>query len=328
MSVTTKDIARICGISRGTVDRALNNKGRINTDTKEKILRVAQELGYKPDLLARSLSTGHTMTIGVIVFDIRNRYFAQLVNAMEMEARQNGFFLYISLQEKDPETEIELIDSLVGRRVDGIIMCPVNKGDTFNANIASQPIPIITVGNKISDEIPYVGIDESKAAYSAVEHIIAKGYQEIVFVCPPLHDREVENIYVHEERYNGYKEALKKYPDVKSYVIRRWDYLLKVEELYNNSKNRIAFFCSGDTYALEIIKLFRKKGIRIPEDAGLMGFDNIDTLEYVIPELTTIGVPLREIGEASVKLLINKISGDSAVNNLILPYHLIDGKSL
>lgn len=328
MSVTTKDIARICGISRGTVDRALNNKGRINTDTKERILRVAEELGYKPDLLARSLSTGHTMTIGVIVFDIRNRYFAQLVNAMEMEARKNGFFLNICLQEKDPETEIELIDSLVGRRVDGIIMCPVNKGDAFTSIVASQPIPVITVGNKISDDIPYVGIDESKAAFSAVEHILSKGYQEIVFVCPPLHDRETENIYAHEERYNGYREALKKYPDIKSFVIRRWDYLLKVEEIFTNSKNRVAFFCSGDTYALEIIKLFRKKGIRIPEDAGLMGFDNVDTLEYVVPELATISVPLREIGESSVKLLIDRINGDIAAKNLILPYQLIAGKSL
>ncbi len=328
MSVTTKDIARICGISRGTVDRALNNKGRINTETKERILRVAEELGYKPDLLARSLSTGHTMTIGVIVFDIRNRYFAQLVNAMETEARQNGFFLNISLQEKDPETEIELIDSLVGRRVDGIIMCPVNKGDGFNSIIASQPIPIITVGNKISNQIPYVGIDESKAAFIAVEHIISKGYQEIIFVCPPLHDGDKENIYVHEERYKGYKEALKINPNIRSSVIRRWDYLSKIEEIYKNAKNRIAIFCSGDTYALEIIKLFRKKGIRIPEDVGLMGFDNIDTLEYVIPELTTISVPLREIGESAVKLLISKINGEDTVNNLILPYHLIDGKSL
>ena len=328
MNVTTMDIARICGVSRGTVDRALNNKGRINPNTKEKILRVAEELGYKPDLLARSLSTGHTMSLGVIVFDIRNRYFAQLVNAMETEARKSGFFINISLQEKDPETEINLINNLVSRRVDGLIMCPVNKGQKYNDFITSLPVPVVTVGNKLTDGIPYVGVDEYSAAANAVRHIVNKGYQEIVFVCPPLHDHENENIYVHEERYRGFKDTLRSYPDIKSHIIRRWDYLHRVHDIVQNTHHRIALFCSGDTYALEIMKSFRLKGIQIPEQVGLMGFDNIDTLQYITPELTTIDVPLREIGEAAVQLLISMISDGSSDGQKIIPTRIIEGKTL
>jgi len=143
MSITSKDIARICGVSRGTVDRALNNKPRIDPKTKEKILKVARELNYRPDLVARSLAKGETMSIGVVVFDIRNRYFAQLVNAIEKEAKKYGYLLNITLQEKDPEMEIKLIDNLVARRVDGLIICPVNKSNNFEKYLKNLKVPLI-----------------------------------------------------------------------------------------------------------------------------------------------------------------------------------------
>ena len=180
MAVTTKDIAKACGISRGTVDRALNDRGRINQETKEKILRVAKEMGYRPDLLARSLVKGKTMSIGVVVFDILNRYFAQMVNSIEMKAKSKGYFVNITLQEKDPEMEIQLINSLVDRRMDGIILCPVNKGIKFTKFIESLPIPVVVIGNMVSPSVPFIGIDERKAASDATNLIVSKCYERIV----------------------------------------------------------------------------------------------------------------------------------------------------
>jgi len=127
MKVTMEMIAEICGTSRGTVDRALHGRKGINPKTREKILKVANELGYHPHLIARSLVKERTKTIGMIVFDLYNRFFAQIVNAAEEKARELGYSLYLTLTNKSLEEERRCIERLVGWRVDGIILSPVNK---------------------------------------------------------------------------------------------------------------------------------------------------------------------------------------------------------
>lgn len=131
MRITTEDIARICGVSRGTVDRALNNRPGISPKTKEKVLKVAKELGYRPNMIACSLAKGHTMSIGVVVFDLNNEFFAQLLNSIEIRARELGYFTYLVLTQKDPKVEKECLSHLVDRNVDGIILFSINKGDNL-----------------------------------------------------------------------------------------------------------------------------------------------------------------------------------------------------
>jgi len=327
MAVTSKDIARICGVSRGTVDRALNNKPRINPKTKEKILRVAKELGYRPDLLARSLVKGKTMTIGVVVFDIRNRYFAQLVNSIEMEAKKYDYMVNITLQEKDPEMEIRLINNLVDRRVDGIIVCPVNKGGEYEKFLKDLPVPVIIIGNMVSEDIPFIGIDEYKAANDATELIISKSYENIVFVCPPLADIEKENIYSHEQRLRGFLNAVNG-KDIQYSVIGHWDYFKDIENILTNKNKKTALFCSGDTFAMDIIKHLRKINKHVPSDVGIMGFDGIDTLEYVTPSLATVYNPVEEIGVKAIENLILMIDEKNIEKHLLVNYRIIEGDSL
>ena len=131
MGVTTNDIARICQVSRTTVLRALNNKGRISKTTREKILRTAKDLGYRPDLLARGLVKGRTMNIGVVVFDVKNQYFAQMLSAIEGKAQEEGYCVNIMLHDKDKRKEIEWIKRLSDYRMDGLILSPVNMGEEF-----------------------------------------------------------------------------------------------------------------------------------------------------------------------------------------------------
>jgi LacI family transcriptional regulator len=327
MAVTSKDIARICGVSRGTVDRALNNKPRINPKTKEKILRVAKELGYRPDLLARSLVKGKTMSLGVVVFDIRNRYFAQLVNSIEMEAKKYDYMVNITLQEKDPEMEIRLINNLVDRRVDGIIICPVNKGEEYEKFLKGLPVPVLVIGNMVSEDIPFIGIDEFKAADDATELIISKGYENIVFVCPPLADIEKENIYSHEQRLRGFLNAVKD-KDIQFSVIGHWDYFNDITDILSNKTKKTALFCSGDTFAMDIVKYLRKINKYIPSDVGIMGFDGIDTLEYVTPSLATVYNPVEEIGVKAIENLILMIDEKNINKHILVDYKVIEGNSL
>lgn len=328
MGITSKEIAKICGVSRGTVDRALNNKPRINPETKQKILQTARELGYRPDLLARGLVKGRTMSLGVVVFDIRNRYFAQLVNSIEIEAKKHDYFVNITLQENDPAMEIRLVNSLVDRRMDGIILCPVNKGDGFQQFLKSLPIPVIVIGNLIAPDIPFIGIDERKAARDATEFILSRQYGRIVFVCPPLADRAKENIYSHEQRLAGYREAVQGRANVEALVIDHWDYQRAVAALLDRGGPRTALFCSGDTFALNIMKYCRGLGKNPPHDFGIMGFDGIDTLEYVTPHLATVDNPVAQIGVKAVENLLRLIDGEEIGAFLLVDHRMIPGESL
>lgn len=328
MAVTLKDIAKACGVSRGTVDRALNNKGRISSETKEKILKAAEDMGYRPDLLARSLVKGRTMSIGVVVFDILNRYFAQMVNAIEFEAKKRGYFVNIALQEKDPDMEIQLINSLVDRRMDGIILCPVNKGSNFARFIKKLPIPVIVIGNLISSSIPFIGIDERKAAADATSLIISKNYERIIFVCPPLADREKENIYSHEQRLKGFLDVMHKRNNIQHMVIDNWNYIDHINNIIQKKDKKTALFCSSDTFALNIMKYLRSVGKSVPEDCGIMGFDCIDTLEHVIPALTTVLNPVEKIGAKAVENIIGLIEQKPIENHLLLEHKTIEGESL
>lgn len=327
MRVTLQDIADICGVSRGTVDRAINNKPRIHPETKQRILKVAKELGYRPDLVARSLAMGKTMSLGIVVFDILNRYFAQLVNSIENEAKKHGYFVNITLQEKDPEMEIRLINELVDRRVDGLILCPVSKGKDFVNFLKKLPVPKIIIGNMISPDLPFIGINEYQASIDATEMIISKGYKYIAFVCPPLADRNKENSYSHDERLRGFLDTVRQ-KDIKYTIIAHWKYCEAIDELLSARKEKIALFCSGDIYALEIMKHLKNKGIKIGEDIGIMGFDGIDTLQYISPKLNSIYNPVEDIGKKAVENIINLIEGKDIDNHTLMDYHIIEGNSL
>lgn len=327
MSVTTKDIARICNVSRTTVNRAFTNTGRISKETKELILKTARELDYKPDLLASSVKKGKSSYIGVVVFDIKNQYFAQMLNAIEQEAEGRGYHVSISLHEKNPEKEREMLQRMDGYRVEGIILSPVSKSREFSDFLKKLKAPVVIVGNRIASDIPYVGIDEKSAAIEAVSSIAAHGYKKIIFVCPPLVDEESENIYSHLQRRDGFCEAVEKYK-IDGDIIAEWDYLDKINSLADELTPDTAFFCSGDIYALEIMKSLRMKHKKSGVDYGIMGFDNIDFLDYVVPRLSTIDNSIEAVASKAVDVLLSRIAGGVVEKETIIPYNIVEGDTL
>ena len=186
MAITTKDLAQLCGVSRTTIHRALNGTGRIKPETKEMILQVAKEHGYRPDLLATGLAKGQTYNIGVVVLDVKNRYFAQMLSTISTEAYARGYGVNITLHGGDAGTEREQLTRLADYRVDGIILSSVNEGEAYRTFLESLHRPIVSVDNRIADGIPFVGIDQRAAVREAVQRAAEKGYECIVFVCPPL----------------------------------------------------------------------------------------------------------------------------------------------
>ena len=281
MAITTKDLAQLCGVSRTTIHRALNGTGRIKPETKEMILQVAKEHGYRPDLLATGLAKGQTYNIGVVVLDLSS----------------------------------------------------VNEGEAYRTFLESLHRPIVSVDNRIADGIPFVGIDQRAAVREAVQRAAEKGYERIVFVCPPLDTKNRQNLYVHKERLLGYEEEMKRYPALRPECILSWDYLQKVDAILKEGK-RTAFVCTADEYALEIMKDQKRAKRKAPVDYGITGFDNIDTLAYVTPQLSTISNVVDEVAKSAVEMLFAMIDAEPEVEQItgdsqrILPHRYMEGETL
>ena len=334
MAITAKELAEMCGVSRMTVHRALTDTGRINPRTKELIQAKAKECGYRPDLLARGLVKGQTFYIGVVVLDVNNRYFSQMLSAIGTEARKHGYFVNITLHEENKEMEKEQLERLVDYHVDGIILSSVNQGNEYRDFLRSLDTPIVTIGNRIADGIPFVSIEEKKAAKEATETILQKGYEKIVFVCPAVEQTE-DNTYVHRQRLEGFTEAVEQWNKtqeqrVEGLVIGVRDGFAKrtYEELQSSGK-RTAFFCSGDVFALDIMKYMTGKGKKAGADYGIVGFDGIDILDYVTPRLCTIYNPVEPVAKEAVKLLFKLMKGEASQDEtIILDCQMMEGETL
>ncbi|WP_050183799.1 LacI family DNA-binding transcriptional regulator [Domibacillus robiginosus] len=328
MRVTIKDIAAVCGVSAGTVDRALNNRSGISEKTRNKVLQAAEEMNYQPDFTARSLVMGRTMTLGIVLFDLYNRSFAQLMNAIEQKARELGYFVYITLTDKNPENERTCIEYLINRKVDGIILFTVNQGKEFDAYLSRFHTPIVTIFNYVSINWEYVGIHERQAMKEAVDYIASKKYKQFIYVSPPLAYAGKSNIYTQEERFIGFMEGIELNNAPKPLVLKDADYLEKLQDYSFNPAEKTAIVCSTDLYALEVMNLLKERNVPIPKQAGIIGFDDIDMLKYISPRLTTVKYPIVEIGEKAVESIVNKIERGTYISVPLLGHEIIKGESI
>ncbi|GHU64528.1 LacI family transcriptional regulator [Spirochaetia bacterium] len=335
MPITTIEIAKICNVSQGTVDRALNGRPGISPATREKILKVLKEHNYTPHLIASSLSRGKSMTIGVVVFDLNNRYFSQMSNFINLIAHEHGYSTYLSVTEKNPETEIQILRNLASRRVDGLILVPISKGKEYISSLKSINIPTVVVGNNL-DGFPFVSINDYKAAYDGTRYIVEAGYRQIVFVCPPLRKKGERggklNLYSQELRFRGFKHyistVMDENPKFKYEVLFQKDFIESAISMVRSGKKRIAFFCSADVYALKLLKTFREQGISVPGDAGIMGFDNLDILEYVSPRLTTVSASVDMVGHEAMNMLFKLMNGETLEDNYYVPHTICSGETI
>lgn len=330
MGITIKEIADICGVSTGTVDRALNNRTGISDKTKARILSIAEQMNYNPDYMAQSLARGRTMTIGVVLFDLYNRLFAQLMNAIESEARQRGYFIDVVLTNKQPETELSCLHHLVNRKVDGIILFSVNQGQDFQDYLTSLALPIVTICNRIAGDWPFIGIDDREAMKEATRYVLSKGYQQIVFVCPPLAYRGIRNIHTMEERLIGCMEALEPFKStIDLTIVQDRDYIHSIASL-PLARGKTAVMCTCDIHALEVLHYLQEiRGLNVPEDVGVMGFDDIDVLKYVKPKLSTVEYNVEEMGKLAVDCLLRHMNeAQDQQQEPLVAYSIVIGQSI
>ena len=328
MRVTTKDIARISGVSRGSVDRALHDKPGISRATRERVLRVSREVGYRADLIARGLVKGRTSTIGVVVFDLAHEFFSELVSSIMECAKAEGYFAYVALSQKEREEETRALERLAGLNVDGFIILPVGKGPKFERYLAGLNRPLVCIANRLSRKWPFVGLDDRKATREAVTWIASRGYDRIVYVSPPLGDRDDVNLYTVKQRYLGYSDGIGATIGAgRARVLRGHDYLAEIDGLDLRAE-RTAFMCHSDIFALRILRHLTARGLRVPRDAGIMGFDNIDTLQFVRPSLATVDFRIHEIGRKAFECLLEHMNGGGKASTVVVDHRIVRGESV
>ena len=327
MSITTKDLARICGVSLGTIDRALRNRPGIKTETREMILQKVLEYGYKPNIVARNLKTRRTSEVGLVVHDLDNEFFGEFVNAVQEIAWQRNFFLQVAVSRRDEKRERTALEHMAGRNVDGILLFPASRGPDFDAFLRGLGRPVVTVANKVSDAWPFVGLSDRPIQREATAEIIRRGYTRLFYVGPLGVSPGKLNLYEIEERYAGFMEAIKEHPGVHGRLVGGNNY---VEELrgVDLKAERTAIICASDIFALEILNDLRARGISVPAGVGMMGFDSIDALRYVQPRLSTIEYPVRRMSEVAFSLLIDPRQPDGEAPVIELPPKILWGDSL
>ncbi len=329
MNVTTKLIAEKLGVSRITVDRALNGRPGISEKKRKEVLAVAKAMGYRPHRLAQALVNGVSKSLGIIVFDLNNAFFAQMVNAFQNAAFEAGYVTYIMLTNKDPEVERSCLEHLLDRRVDGILLDSVVREPEYADYLKSLNIPVITVMNRVSEDLPLVSIDDYRAMMDMTRYILSKGYRRVLYVCPPLYKAHLSNMSSLINRKGGFLKAISEAPgDTEVLTLEDGDYMNTIGALRFRDETRTAIICTSDIYAVTIMSSLHKRGLRPPMDYGLSGFDMIPMLHEFEPNITTVSIFIQNIGIRCAQLLIDAINGGTLPPFVEMPYEIVPGQTI
>ncbi len=333
-NTTIKDIAKLAGVSHTTVYRALNDKSRISQYTKERIISIAREFNYQPNVLAQSLVLGRTKTLGLVITTIVNPFYPELAKGIEDTARSLGYSIILCCTNFDISLEGRYIDMLRSRGVDGIIFTSAHIHDPNIRRLMEDHFPLILVnrrvyGDPMMDRTDYVVVDNVKGGFLAVEHLIRMGHKRIGVISGSSDSSAAV------ERLEGARKAFIEYGlNPADLLVLEGDFLklsgYEAAEKFLNLKNPpSAIFGANDYMALGAFEAVLYSGLRVPEDKALIGFNNITFSAMKGIELTTIGQKKYEMGSVAVHILIDRIAGrdEDDVKQITLEPELIVRRS-
>jgi LacI family transcriptional regulator len=315
MLITLNDIADKAGVSVSTVSRVLNRKSqkhRISPETAKLVLKAAQELNYRPNQLARGLRLKRTLTIGLVVPDISNPFFAHVTRMIQKNAYALGYSMIVCNTDEDIDAEIEQIDLLRGKGVDGYIIMPVGVENDHIVELINSDKPLVLLDRCFSElETNSVVVDNYSGSYQATEYLVEQGHTRIAII------QGLINTSTNSERVNGYKEALKECGipvDSKLIVgndFRKDNGYIETKLLLSTPDPPSAIFTMSDLITLGALEAIEESNFTIPEDLSIISYDDIDFAPFLKAPLTVVRQPKESMGKVAVKLLIEDIKSKS-----------------
>lgn len=308
--VTLRDIAREAGVSINTVSRALNGKPDVSEATRALVQAVAARLDYRPNQLARGLRQQRTATIGVVIADVANPFFAEVVKGIERAAYQEGYSIILANTEEDQDRESRAVRTLVERQVDGILIAPAQRSDETVRYLMQRQVRFVLLARFFEGlDAPAVVNDDREGARLAVRHLLQRGHRDILYLNGPPYNSSARL------RLSGYRDALEEagIPFRPSLVLttdaRSAGGYAAIQQALAAGLRFTAVFCFSDYVSFGAIKALRQAGLSIPSDVAVMGYDDIDLAEIVEPALSTVHVAKTRLGQVAAHMLMGMIGG-------------------
>ncbi|HBF36578.1 MAG TPA: LacI family transcriptional regulator [Firmicutes bacterium] len=324
---TLKDVAKKAEVSLATASRALNNREDVDQDTRKKVLETAKALSYSPNPLARGLLSGTTKTIGVLVSTIQNPFYGELVAGIEKALAEEGYTTILCNSHEDAEAERVAVELLLRRRVDGLIIAPVQSKPDGLAFLLEQNTPFVFAARYMPGvDTDYVICDDELVGRMVTDHLIEKGYRRILFM------NSCRNSSA-ELRQQGYEKSLRSHDiPMEPALIRTVEYGQQVEEVmdaaFQEGLKPSAIFCFCDEIAVGVLNYLNKEGIKVPDDIAMASCDNLPYTGLLQPPLTSVDVSKFEMGVEAVKILLAKIKRDKKkTTQVVLEPKLIERAS-
>ncbi len=324
--ISIADIARAAGVSHSTVSRALRGSTLISSDVRDRIQHLAQQMGYIPNAIAQSLQTQRTNTLGLVITSIDDPFLSDVVKGVEEVTRAAGFSVLLSTSHNNPDQEIAIIETFHRRRVDGILVASSRISSHHKDRLDSIQIPTILINSHAEShyQLHWVDVDDYKGAQLAVEHLLELGHRSIGYL--GIDNRPKAN----RQRHEGYRDALAagnvSYCDAWVAIASGTDasYEEDVTVGQNLAQHLLdsgvtAIFCFNDMLAIGMLLACRERGIAVPQQVSVVGFDDIKLAEYITPPLTTIHQPKVLLGSLATEMLLNLLDGRPVQNHVLSP---------
>ena len=326
-TVTIYDVAREAGVSMATVSRVVNGNKNVKENTRKKVLEVIERLDYRPNAVARGLASKRTTTVGVVIPDITNTYFAALAKGIDDIAEMYKYNIVLANSDEDDEKEVAVVNTLFSKQVDGIIFMGYHLTEKIRSEFSRSRTPVVLAGTvDVEHQLPSVNIDYKNATADAIRHLLKRN-KKIAFVSGPLVDDINGKV-----RLVGYKEALKEagvnYSEGLVFESKyRYDDGYALAERLVSSKATAAIV-TGDELAAGLLNGLADHGISVPEDFEIITSDDSQIARYTRPNLTTIAQPLYDLGAISMRMLTKIMHKEELEEReVLLPHGLTERKS-
>jgi LacI family transcriptional regulator len=325
-----RDVAREANVSIATVSRVINGSDKVSEETRKKVLRAMRKLNFRPKPYFGNNEV-FFKTIGVLVPDIRGYHYSDIVMAIESCAFENGFDVILSIPKADIDNEKHILEKYFKRKIDGIIVAELLGGENYIEKFLKSGIPLVVLDFSVEEiNFDVVNVDNMMGAYNAIKYLYENGHRKILFIPGP------EWSPAANEREKGVKRFLESVDDLEIYYTNIRGYNSQdgkdaiFEYLTKNSLNFTAIFAVNDWTAIGAIDALRIKGIKVPDDVSIIGFDDAPFLDYIEPKLTTVRQPRWELGYTAAQILIERITSKRSrlPRNVVIPPELVIRESI
>lgn len=323
-SVTIADVAKAVGVSTQTVSRVINEKGEVSPETRQRVLEAIEHLGYRPNSLARGLVMNKTLALGLIVPDIANPFFPEIVQGAEEVALEHGYTLVLGNTNESAEREMNVLRTFEARRVDGLLLCSSRLPEEQLLPLLRKHNEVVLVNRQVTlDNVSMVRVDYVQGTSMAISHLLEQGRRRIGFLAGPATSHShhmrlqafIQTLREHGQAYDPAAVFLCAPTTEGGYQAAR--------AILQQRTDLDGLLCYNDLVAIGVLQACAELGLAVPQKLAVIGYDDIQAAHLVTPALTTVGISKSLLGAKATELLLRRLTGDQQGVDLVLPSQLI-----